>query len=121
MRVAKPVGGVYSLIFVPLPIDAENTWIASMPSALVWVNDPAYQHPPSVEFLQQVFRLSSAEAALTRAMLRGDSLQDWAATQMLSMNTVRTQLKSIFLKLGIRRQSELHRVLGLNTVISTHS
>jgi DNA-binding CsgD family transcriptional regulator len=121
IQVAKQSGGFYSLIVVPLPTDVENPWAGTTPSALLWVNDPSYQHPPSAEFLQQMFHLSSAEIALTRAMLGGDTLQDWAATQHLSMNTVRTQLKSIFLKLGIRRQSELHRVLGLNTVITTDS
>jgi DNA-binding CsgD family transcriptional regulator len=121
MRIANQHGGFYSLIVIPLPAEADNTWMASTPSALIWINDPAYQQPLSAEFLRHMFHLSSSEIALTRAMLCGDTLQDWAATQELSMNTVRTQLKSVFLKLGIRRQSELQRVLGLNTVISTNA
>jgi DNA-binding CsgD family transcriptional regulator len=124
IRLEKPLGGFYSLNFIPLPADtgsAGNAWATAMPSALVWVNDPAYRNPPSAEFLQQIFHLSAAEIALTRAMLRGDTLQEWADSQQLSINTVRTQLKSVFLKVGVRRQSELHSVLGSTTIVGADS
>jgi hypothetical protein len=46
---------------------------------------------------------------------------DWAMAQEVSMNTVRTQLKSVFAKLGIRRQAELHRVLGMTSLLNSSS
>ncbi|MBI1211969.1 MAG: alpha/beta fold hydrolase [Alphaproteobacteria bacterium] len=60
--------------------------------------------------------LTAAEARLTAKLVQGLSLSDAAAELSISTHTARTQLKSIFAKTGVRRQSELLRLL---TEIST--
>ena len=55
--------------------------------------------------------LTAAEARLTAKLLQGLSLADAASALTISTHTARTQLKSIFAKTGVRRQSELLRLL----------
>lgn len=55
--------------------------------------------------------LTAAEARLTAKLVQGLSLADAAAELKISAHTARTQLKSIFAKTGVRRQSELLRLL----------
>ena len=59
------------------------------------------------ELLGELFGLTLAESRLVRALLQGVSPSQYAARQGLSQNTVRNQLKSIFEKTDVRRQSDL--------------
>jgi DNA-binding CsgD family transcriptional regulator len=51
--------------------------------------------------------LTEAEADVARSLVTGASLRDIAAGRAVSVETVRAQLKSVFAKLGVRRQTEL--------------
>jgi DNA-binding CsgD family transcriptional regulator/PAS domain-containing protein len=70
-------------------------------------------HPlaPSAEvaqdLLRQAFGLTPAEARLAQALLRHGSLAACRSALHKSHETLRTQLKSLFVKTGTRRQSEL--------------
>ncbi|TBE77247.1 hypothetical protein ELH01_08315 [Rhizobium ruizarguesonis] len=55
------------------------------------------------------FRLTPAEARLVEALDRGGSVKDAAAAFNISEGTARQQLKSVFRKVGVTRQSELIR------------
>ncbi|MDQ0558646.1 DNA-binding CsgD family transcriptional regulator [Rhizobium mesoamericanum] len=59
-----------------------------------------------------------AEAGLTGSLLKGKSLKEAAAIFGVAEGTVRQQLKSIFHKVGVSRQSELIRML---TIVSDRS
>jgi DNA-binding CsgD family transcriptional regulator len=56
---------------------------------------------------EQLFALTPAELRLCNALRRGISLKACAREWGLSYDTLRTQLKRIFLKTGARRQAEL--------------
>lgn len=58
------------------------------------------------------FGLSPTETKLALALLEGQSLAQHAESRKVSMNTVRTQLKSIFNKMGVSRQSHLTALLA---------
>ncbi len=62
--------------------------------------------------LMDLFRLSRAEARLARAIVHGDSVEDYARDQGLCLPTVRTQLSSIFNKTGTDRQATLVRLIA---------
>jgi DNA-binding CsgD family transcriptional regulator len=79
--------------------------------ALVVVVDPV-RHAPSETDLTQFFALSPAEARLAVAMMTGKRLSTIAADRGLQITTVRTQLGSILRKVGVRRQSDLLRILS---------
>jgi DNA-binding CsgD family transcriptional regulator len=57
--------------------------------------------------IQAGFDLSIAEARLAGALIRGQSVTEYAAENGLSRNTARNQLSAIFMKTGTRRQAEL--------------
>lgn len=57
------------------------------------------------------YGLSPAEAKLAVILAEGESVEDAAEKLGISVHTVRTQLKSIFAKTDVRRQSELVSML----------
>lgn len=65
----------------------------------------------SAEALQQQFALTPAEARLVQQLLLGDSLEASAQALSVSINTVKTHLKQVFAKCGVKRQSELMQLL----------
>ena len=56
---------------------------------------------------RQAWRLSPAETALLRALLRGQTPQDFADARRVRIRTVRTQLSALLLKTGAARQQDL--------------
>jgi DNA-binding CsgD family transcriptional regulator len=61
--------------------------------------------------LERMYQMTPAEAQLTEALVNGKSLQEHAEARSVSMNTVRTQLKSAAAKTGARRQADLVRIV----------
>lgn len=61
--------------------------------------------------LKQVFGLTAAEGALAQALIGGDSLEQVAEGLGVSLNTVKTQLKSVFAKTDTQRQAQLVKLL----------
>lgn len=90
--------------YSPLPRPLQRT-------AILVLRDPAQQAPWPAAALGRLFGLSAAEANLASELAKGASLDEASATLGISRNTARTQLKSIFLKTGINRQSDLIRAL----------
>jgi DNA-binding CsgD family transcriptional regulator len=85
--------------------------IAERRLALVVVVDPV-RHAPSETDLAEFFGFSPAEARLAAAMMAGKRLSAIAADRGVQITTVRTQLASILKKVGVKRQSDLLRVLS---------
>jgi len=79
--------------------------------ALLFVFDPARRPSLTAELVRGLFQLSSAEAQLAVALCGGRTLDDVAQERGTSINTVKSQLKSLFQKTGTRRQSELVSLL----------
>jgi DNA-binding NarL/FixJ family response regulator len=61
--------------------------------------------------LHSLFNLTPAEQLLATELGTGANLSDVARARGVAMGTVRTQLKSVFGKMGVTRQSELVRAL----------
>ncbi len=62
-------------------------------------------------FVASMFDLTPAEARIAVALVNGADLKGIAAAQRVSLETVRVQLKSVFLKTDTHRQSELIALL----------
>lgn len=71
--------------------------------------DKNFRMDPSC--LQQIFDLTPAEARVAVGIASGKDLSDLAVTYGVSVGTVRNQLKSIFAKTGINKQTEIVRVV----------
>ncbi|HQR03154.1 MAG: helix-turn-helix transcriptional regulator [Proteobacteria bacterium] len=80
-------------------------------AVVVFIRDPERRTVPSYEMLRRVFSLTRAEAALAQLLAEGFSLDEAAVDLGLSKNTVRAQLRSIFAKTGVSRQSSLVPIL----------
>ncbi len=67
---------------------------------------------PDPGLLSSLFDLTPAEARLAGALTRQQTLAEYGAATGVSSNTVKTHLKRVFEKTGVRRQSELIRLLA---------
>ena len=63
------------------------------------------------KLLQSLYGLTAAEVRVAIAIAEGETLNHYAQRRGISRNTAATQLKSVFQKSGLRRQSELVRWL----------
>jgi DNA-binding CsgD family transcriptional regulator/PAS domain-containing protein len=117
-RAIKPSGAVAGLVRVPAgdaclqlivsPLSRARRFLAPFEAAaIVHLIDPAAVKPVDGSAIAELFGLTPAEARLAAALAGGDSLAEAAASYGVSIGTVRTQLKSIFGKMGINRQQDL--------------
>ncbi|HEX6841154.1 MAG TPA: helix-turn-helix transcriptional regulator [Stellaceae bacterium] len=110
-------GSHLSLLVCPLP--GRNVGIGKRaPIALALLSDPAAARRTVPESrLTEILALTPAEARLVSALLDGARLQDYTERTGVSINTVKTQLKSVFEKTGQMRQSDLIRALLGNPIL----
>jgi DNA-binding CsgD family transcriptional regulator len=80
--------------------------------------DPEDCPEPSDAILQQVFGTTKAEARIANRLLCGESLQEIAETTGVSIGTVRSQMKALFVKTETHRQAELVALLTRLAMIS---
>jgi DNA-binding CsgD family transcriptional regulator/PAS domain-containing protein len=93
---------------------APRTQMASLDrggGAIVWITDAVRDAAPSPEILRERFGLTPAESRLALILLRGESQREAADQLGVSFHTVRNQVRSLFAKVGARRQSDLVRRL----------
>jgi DNA-binding CsgD family transcriptional regulator len=80
--------------------------------AILLLNDLDVAYTPQHETLKRVFGLTNAEARLAQIIAVGISLSEAADKLEVNTETVRVQLKSIFVKTGVHRQGELVSLLS---------
>ncbi len=88
------------------------TYPGSRPSVAVYVADLDDLGLLRPETLTQLYGLTAAEARLAVGLARGAELSELSSTWRVSRETLRSQLKAVFAKTGVRRQSELVRLLA---------
>ncbi len=86
---------------------------AAAPSTrvLAVVHDRAASVRLEPALVQQIYALTPTEAALASALVEGKTLAEFAALRGCTEETVRTHVKRLLGKVGVRRQSELVRDL----------
>ena len=77
----------------------------------VFLSDPNLQQPISIDNLVSVYNLTPSEAQVAISLANGHSIEEIANLSHHSMHTIRSQLKSVFRKTGVSRQSELIKLL----------
>lgn len=90
--------------------------------AIVMARDPETV-TASAAVLQQLFELTPAEAAVSRALAAGASLEDIAAATGVTINTVKTHLHHVYGKTSTSRQGELIALIhgSTATLLPPHS
>lgn len=77
----------------------------------VFLSDPNLEQPISIESLISVYNLTPSEAQVSIGLANGHSIDQIATSSNHSAHTIRSQLKSVFRKTGVSRQSELIKLL----------
>lgn len=85
--------------------------LGSAPSVMVIARDERPRTRTGAAAIGAAFGFTSAETAIAEALARGCSPEQIAVERGVSLNTVRTQIRSIFDKAGVTRQAELTRLV----------
>lgn len=105
-RVNRPAMAVH---MVPIRRTANDIFCEA--SCLLVATPVARKVAPPAGLIQGLFDLTAAEARVTRAIVAGESLTALAGRSGVTASTVRGQLKSVFAKTGVSRQSDLVALL----------
>jgi len=87
------------------------------PVLLVYVRDAEERMLLSDAMARQLFGFTPSETALVIELANGLSLEEAAQSLGIRRNTARAHLRAVFSKTGVRRQTELVRII-LNSVVS---
>lgn len=111
LQIPRPSGKPdYWLIQVDVPQMEESPPDARRPSRALLIHDPATQDANLQDFAV-LHGLTPAETRLLEALLLHSTLPEAAQHLCVSINTVRSQLRSVLDKCGARRQVELMRMV----------
>jgi DNA-binding CsgD family transcriptional regulator len=80
-------------------------------SAVLFISDPDRKAELPLDLLRRCYGLTFAEARLATVLVQGRSLKEAADLCGVTHNTAKSQLKCVFLKTEVKRQSELVRLL----------
>ncbi len=98
----------YQMVLYALPFALSHVTLDDGISLVAgMIHDPEQSVGLSDQTLMQFLRLTPAETNLAKTLLTEHRLKDAAASIGISINTARTQLKSIFQKLGVNSQPAL--------------
>ena len=111
-KIPKGSGTQYYVCFGQLlPYDSQLEITSNQPLAMLFVQDPESAFVLEPKSIVKLFELTLAEAQLAKLLVQGKSLKNAAMERGISYQTARSQLKSLFLKTGCHRQSELISIL----------
>jgi len=79
--------------------------------AAMYFSDPMHSHPMSPDTLIEAYGLTAAEAWVAIGIANGLSVEEVSEQSGTSINTARSQLRSIFRKTNTSRQTELIKLL----------
>jgi DNA-binding CsgD family transcriptional regulator len=117
MSISRPSGQVSLGVVVELIPSQELVEGKGKPTVMVYVRDAVSKSLVSNAVTSQLYNLTPAETALALELANGLSLEEASETLNIRRNTARAHLRSIFSKTGVRRQTELVRIM-LNSVVA---
>lgn len=97
----------YRLFLMSIPDFGALPLGTSQPAAAVLIMDSEWALEPDPATLRDLFSLTPAEARVTGHLVAGRSVQEIACATGVSIETVRSQVRSILSKTGTGRQGEL--------------
>jgi DNA-binding CsgD family transcriptional regulator len=100
------------IIAYPIKLSAMSVNVFGDYQALLVMVDPERRPVLPHELLKSAFGLTAAEARLANRLSAGAALETIADELQISKGTVRNQLKSVFQKTGVHRQSDLVALLA---------
>jgi DNA-binding CsgD family transcriptional regulator len=110
-RIRRANGAPVGLFAIAIRPETTLGAFGQQPLALLVFHNPREQAELDGFIVAEMFDLSPAEAKVAVALARGKSPDKIAAAGRIAISTVRAQIKSIFAKTGVSRQSELVALL----------
>ena len=102
----------HMVMIQPVPNGGDET-----EQVLVAIRNGGGRSAGLAERMKALFRLGPAEADIAIQLARGSDIQEIAVVPGVTINTIRTQLASAMVKVGVRRQAELvAAVAGLDVL-----
>ncbi|MBA1205343.1 helix-turn-helix transcriptional regulator [Pseudomonas capeferrum] len=117
MSVSRPSGQVNLGVVVELIPSQQLVEGRGKPTVVVYVRDAVGKSLVSTVVASQLYNLTPAETGLALELANGLSLEEASERLHIRRNTARAHLRSIFSKTGVRRQTELVRIM-LNSVVA---
>lgn len=117
LSIARPSGQVSLGVIIEAVPDQEWDEGQRQPSVIVYVRDALGRSVLSSAMTRQLFGFTPSESGLALELANGFSLEEAANSLGIRRNTARAHLRAIFSKTGVRRQTELVRLI-LNSVAS---
>lgn len=108
-RVARPANGDLLVTGRPLDLSAIHAGAGALALFLARPGADARADPQA---LRELLGLTMAEARLTAVLAEGLNLVEAAGRLGIAHNTAKVQLRSVFAKTGVRRQSQLVAMLA---------
>jgi DNA-binding CsgD family transcriptional regulator len=110
IQISRPSGAKPLEVLVS-PLPSQSALKRGGAAAAVFITDPEEGAALDGRALRELFGLTPAEIRLCMALVEGKSVEEYAQESAISSNTARTYVKRIYSKTGVRRQSELVRLL----------
>ena len=111
LSLSRP-SGRRPLAVLVAPLHVTAGWFVNRePRVIVFVVDPERAPIVPEKYLQHLYNLTPAEAAVAARILRGEGLQAVADSLRIALATVCTHRQRVFEKTGTRRQAEFIRVI----------
>lgn len=101
----------------PVRQSAASVGVPAATTCMAFVHDPADRYEVSGDWLRSVYGLTPAEVRLCDALFNRESLTDAARHLRVTENTARSQLKGVFVKLGVASQSQLMLRLAMSLTL----
>lgn len=111
MSVTRPSGRANLGVVVKAAPLTEWSDAADNPAVVVIIRDVEQKSHASQTVLKRLYGLTPAESTLALKLLEGMTVDEASELLHISRNTARCQLRAIFAKTGVTRQTELVRVL----------
>ena len=116
LRLQGAGGAVLPVLIAPFR-GPEAGWGARAPAAILLFRDPARAAVPTRAAIAEAYGLSPAESRLVALLVEGLGLTEAAARAGISLNTAKSQLRSIFLRTGFSRQADLVAEVRANPLV----
>lgn len=107
----RPSGRRPYEVHVSTLLSASATGQPRQAVAAVFIADAQDQQLRMPDVLATLYNLTHAEADLASLLCAGKSIDEAATAREITRNTARAQLKAVFSKTGVKRQTDLVRLL----------
>jgi DNA-binding CsgD family transcriptional regulator len=97
---------------LPLTSGERRGMLDRKAAAAIFVHETRMSVPVPLETMTKVYGLTAGEVRVLAAIAENSSILDMAAALGISQATVKTHLQRLFAKTGVRRQSELIKLLA---------